>query len=527
MAMQWLNELGDRNPQLLRELRARFQVRSVGATIGISLALQVLVVLFFVLRLPDQPYQQYCLSKAVGECSKIDWRMWWGDIFKILTYLIPYVLCIPGVYAIGNDLSQEAQKGTINILRLSPRSSQNILLGKLIGVPILGYFSLILIMPLHIIAAFLGAISPGFFFSFYLTLVAWTVPIFLATTSLTGFRKPNTQSPSSNGVGPLFIFFILITMPIIQVWNVITVWNWFKVPGLHFENNDFSIKWFSLNINNGFAIPHLFLLVNISLVVAFFYVVLNRAFQKPTAKMKKAHSYGIVLYVTISLLGLILADNLVRTSQAEALAALSVVSAASIFPMLLLIISLLSSRQSILDWLRSRQEIALDMRSQSKPRAAQRSEQIRDWVFGERSPGIIAVCINLLIVFCALFLILFQIKSDEFNSGWIGLLLTITLIANYGFLAQLMLMMETAKRDTWALGSLACAVVIPSIAASLPVLDGGLSYFTPGLWTFLLSRGYRSADLTVANIALIAHVAILYLQIMLFRRKLRQLSRQL
>ncbi|RQH23304.1 hypothetical protein D5R40_27115 [Okeania hirsuta] len=54
------------------------------------------------------------------------------------------VILIGGVYMLVADLAKEKRLGTLNFIRLSPQSIQKILLGKLLGVPILIYLALVL-----------------------------------------------------------------------------------------------------------------------------------------------------------------------------------------------------------------------------------------------------------------------------------------------------------------------------------------------------------------------------------------------
>jgi hypothetical protein len=522
MAMQWLNELGDRNPQLLRELRARFQVRSVGATIGISLALQVLVLLFFVLRLPERSNQHYCLSKAWGECSQINWKMWWGDLCRVLTMLIPYIICIPGIYALTSNISQEAQKGTLNFLRLSPRSSYSILLGKLVGVPILGYLSLALIVPFQILAAVLGGIPIGFLLSFYLMVVAEAGTLFLIAMFI-GFSARNNQTASLGNTQGLaaVIFSIFLVLPSLQTLYSLTISRYFRMDGAY-PDGMAGIKWFSASLSSGLVVPHLFFLANFAMISGWVWFALQRAFRNPGATLlSKLHSYLLVLYSGIFVLGFIFNNG--SSIKFEAGATIAVVLSAVIMSLLY---AVATPRQILLDWMRHRQEVSLAARSQGTSVVTQRSEQIWDWVLGEKSPGVIAIGINLLMAFGMMLITLCQVDSESFAPGLIGAFLTIALIANYGFLVQLLLMMKTAKRNVWAFGGLACAILITGIASALPGL-GFLSYFTLGLWVRLSPRNDLPLELGMAILALMAHGGILFVQMMIFRFQMRQLARQM
>jgi hypothetical protein len=524
MTTNWLNQLGDRNPQLLRELRARFQIRSVAATIGITLVAQILIPIFFTSLLPYDRDTGYCLRAIKGVCQETDWVRWWGDICKTLTYIIPYLLCIPGVFALVTDISQETQRGTLNFLRLSPRSSRNILLGKILGVPILGYFSLLLTLPLHLFSALVGGIPLAFILSFYIALIAWAAVLFLAATFV-GFSTRNNQASfAGNTQGLMMVVLSAIgILPSVQFWNSLTIWQWFGIKALSLDNAP-RLSWFAIAINRGVLLPHIFLGVNLAIVGYWLWLVLQRAFQKPTATLlSKRQSYAIVFYSSVLMLGFFLPGNAGNLGGFERI---SWLSSSFIYASLTLIFALSTPRQMLFDWLRNRQEAALERRSQPHLPDARRTH-LNEWIFGEKSPGVTAIWINLLIIYGVLSLLLPGTLND-FSRTLVGLFLTVTLVANYSLLVQLMLLMETTKRNVWAVGSLVCAIVVPSICAVLPGLNALMGYFTPGLWVMLGSnfKGYYDSPIGVAIFALMIQVLILFLQVSAFRRRLHQMSRQ-
>jgi hypothetical protein len=525
MTTNWLNQLGDRNPQLLRELRARFQIRSVAVTIGISLIIQILIFIFFSSQLPTMADDSYCLE-GVRSCRQTDWVSWWGDICKTLTYLIPYLLCIPGVFALVTDISQETQRGTLNFLRLSPRSSRNILLGKLLGVPVLGYFSLLLTLPLHLFSALVGGIPLAFLLSFYVALIAWTAVLFLAATFV-GFSTRNNQASFAGNTQGLAMVVLstIVILPAIQFWNSVSIWRWFRIKSVSLDNAQWLVKWFTMPINVGVILPHLFLLVNLAIIGYWLWRVLQRAFQKPTATLlSKRQSYAIVLYSAIFMLGFFITGN---QGRQNGFAQIALLASSSIYATLTLIFALSTPRQMLFDWLRNRQEVALARRSEPH-RPSDPVADLKEWIFGEKSPGITAIWINLLIIYGVISLLLAGTMKG-LNHSLVGLFLTVTLVANYSLLVQLMLLMETTKRNVWAVGSLVFAIVVPSICAVLPGLNILMGYFTPGLWVMLAStnsRGNYESPIGLAIFALMIHVLILVCQVSLFRRRLHQMSRQ-
>jgi hypothetical protein len=537
MTASWLNELGDRNPQLLRELRGRFQPRSVLATIGILGVLQILLVLFFLAQLPDEgrSYSAYCIYGAKRIGCALNWKRWWGDLFKALTYIIPYVLYIPGAYALVNDISQETQKGTLNFLRLSPRSSQSILLGKLLGVPILGYFSLLLLLPLHLISGLMGELPVGFFVSFYLGLLAWGALLF--TGSMFAGFSGGTQRKvvGIGGVSGLAIVVLIAIawIPLINFINSITTWYNFGIDGLSFkpfESTPFvPIKWVGWTINADRITPHIFLFANLAFLTYWLWRVLQRAFGKPTATtISKRQGYTIVIYAMCLSLGLVIGNaGAGAGGGAAAFFQIALAASAAIYGSIPLIFLLSTPRQMLLDWSRGRQEVAIAQRAENLSPGKRRSEQIHDRLFGDKSPGVLAILICGLIVYLLISLLL-PVTGKNFGKAVLGLALSFTLVANYAVLVQLMLLLETSKRHVWAVGSLICAIVLPALCTAIPGLNLIAGYFTPGLW-FLLndSSSYRGVDVLVfvGVVAWGLMMVLLVGQGLILRTRLRRLGR--
>ena len=108
------------------------------------------------------------------------WRSWWFDIFNTTTWLALLLLLFLGSYLLVGDIAKEERRGTLDFVRLSPESAQSVLLGKLLGVPVLLYGAIAAALPLHLWAAnnaelpllliasvyLLTATSCGFVFSY-------------------------------------------------------------------------------------------------------------------------------------------------------------------------------------------------------------------------------------------------------------------------------------------------------------------------------------------------------------------------
>jgi hypothetical protein len=533
MTANWLNALGDRNPQLLRELRGRFQPRSVLATIGIVGVLQILLLLFFISGLPGEGsrYSSYCIGGTYAVGCMTDWPRWWGDLCKTLTYIIPYALYVPGAYALVNDIAQETQKGTLNFLRLSPRSSQNILLGKFLGVPVLGYFSLLLLLPLHLISGVFSGMPIGFFVSFYLTLLAWGLLLFTGSMFAGFSGGAQTRVIGMGGASGLAIVVLIAIawIPAINVLNQLLLWPEFLLQrgGI---GRFIPIKWFSLTINQGWLVAHIFVFANIALLTYWLWRVLQRTFRKPTATvLSKRQGYAIVAYTLFLVLGFLVSNKDVSSSEGAGFVQLATLSSIAVYGSLPLIFMLSTPRQILLDWFRGQRELAIAQRAANLSPGKRRSAAIRDRIFGDKSPGVTAILICGVIAYLLISMLL-PATLNRFGWAVLGMTLSMTLVANYAVLVQLMLLLETPKRYVWAFGSVICAIVLPGFCAAIPGLNLLAGYFTPGLWFLLYdTSSYRSlqSSMFLAFVAWGLMMLLLVVQGLILRHQLRQLSRSL
>jgi hypothetical protein len=541
MTTAWLNRLGDRNPQLLRELRGRWQGRGIITTLVIVLLLQLLILLFFAQKLPAPGrWSDYCLNQLSNPSSNVmptlvvdcpvAWQRWWRDIFKFLLYAIPYIFYVPGLYVLLTDIGQETQRGTLNFLRLSPRSAPSLLLGKLLGVPILGYFSLLLLLPLHLWAAMSGAVSLGFLLSFYGSLLAWGGVLFVGAMVI-GLKAPRSGTSVGNfqGLG-IVVLATFALIPSITTWNSATIWPAFRTALDPRDKPERPMDWLMVPINQGYLVPHLFLGLNLAIWGYFVWQVVQRTFQHPTATLlSKRQSYFLMGYGLLFVFGFTLQS---RTPIAEAVRA-ATLAQVGMWLCIGLIATLSTPRQMILDWLQYRQAAALATPGQRPWRPA----ALQDWIWGEKSPGIAAIGLNLLILasFTLPPLVFARVIGAPERQAIVRVLLSLVLVMNYALLAQLMLLLKTAKRNAWAVGILALAILLPLLvffifsignydSASVPGRLGLL--LSPFLWIAFETDGTPSPDYTeLSLVALAIATAGFVLLGGLLNAKLRQLQR--
>ena len=184
--------LSEWNPQLWREWKTRLKWRNLTAT-AIASALGQLTLL--------NSFQESWIGKVE------DQQGLYRSIFQTLFWWALFLLMVMGSYLLVKDIAREEKRGTLAFLRLTPEPSGNILLGKLLGVPILLYLAIALALPLHLGIAIAAGLSPFLVLSFYLLAIcacgfAYSYALLYAVGS-----KAN---PWYVVVGAIFAYFLLL-----------------------------------------------------------------------------------------------------------------------------------------------------------------------------------------------------------------------------------------------------------------------------------------------------------------------------
>ncbi len=235
MNLNFIDRVGEWNPQLMRELKGRLKPFNVIIASAISLLGQLVLFLYQLREIPGEQYSltnQYCNLRKIYEnqqtllygqqnkisqqlesfkslklpekvremqlqkvtieqqltdfnknlstnfcpTDQINMQLWWRDhfeyIFLTLSVMFIFSLLVAGTYSLINNLAQEERSGTLNFIRLSPQSEKSILTGKILGVPILVYLVTGLAVPLHLWSGISAKIAFTYILSFYAVLIA-------------------------------------------------------------------------------------------------------------------------------------------------------------------------------------------------------------------------------------------------------------------------------------------------------------------------------------------------------------------
>ncbi|HHP7243130.1 MAG TPA: ABC transporter permease [Elainellaceae cyanobacterium] len=560
-----LNKLGDWNPQLLRELKGRLKPAGILLGIGISLVFQLLFMTASYGKLPSsqrfvqtitslyctgrmvQPYSTYyeCLRDASGNFV-INWSLWWFDVFHDLSLTGFFILVIMGVYLLISDLHREDRQGTLNFIRLSPSSTRNILTGKMLGVPIILYLAAVLALPLQIWAG-LSAGIPGYLILLFDSVAIAGLHLFYSMAMLFSLATPwlNSVQPwiGSATAGISLFFFSVVSAA--SDYGVV---NWFNLfnpvmltPHLALGANldekldqltlmhsvwsylGFDSHWFYLPIGVAVVGAAGFMIINYSVINYWVWKSLERCFSNPNATLlTKRDSYGLVCCFELLILGFIAQPNTIVSDPLQQrqidISNFSFLLILNSILMMGLIAALSPHRQTLLDWSRYRREQV------RKPRLRVSSTLIQDLLWGDKSPALVAIALNLVIILSAITPFLMWRLNDLFNLEQIivGLALTGMMLLIYAAIAQVALIMRTSRRIVWSMGVVLSAVVAPFFI----ILVSSKIYPVAELWLFSVFPWFTLNSVSASAIVttLIAQLGMLSLLSTWLTRHLRNVG---
>lgn len=484
MTPHFMDYLGEWNPQFARELKGRLRGRNLTLVLGLSIVGQLLIFLSFISKIPGSQnrYGAYCISQDNGACL-FNSLQWWQHLNQLFYWSLPLILVSGGVYLVIADLAREERRGTLNFIRVSPQSSQSILIGKLLGVPVLLFLAVAIALPSYAITAFFAQIPPGDIFSYYLVLAAFCALFYSAAAlfALMGGRHAFVGAGVTLGT-------------LCWLMNL----DWY-----YYGRGWASHQWFGFPLNGDHLFNvRLFALLNCAILSYWIWQGLHRRFRNPAATLiSKKQSYALVFCLNVLFLGLVTsylgADPDPKLSSYLWFDRLSGIAIVNLFLFLGLIAALSPPRQTLLDWARYAHQ-------------AQRQSVLQDLIWGEKSPAAVAIAIGATIT-AVLFIpwvLLWPVDMLSKLQAISAIGFYVILAAIYAVLVQIMLLLKSKKRALWATGVVAAAIGVPLL---ILVLLGGGPQTIPEMYllSILALSGLEYATTTPIFLAFLGHLAIL------------------
>ncbi|MBW4633291.1 MAG: ABC transporter permease [Iphinoe sp. HA4291-MV1] len=615
MIINFLDKLGDWNPQLFRELKGRLKGFNVAIAVAISLLGQLILFLYQLGNLPGErhslvgkycrlrlSYEQernhlfqlsknlhrqldgsvntqplnlnttqeleseivkikaqssdldYYLSKNFCPTDQLDMQMWWREhweyIFLSLSVIFIFTLLVAGTYLLINNLATEERRGTLNFIRLSPQPETNILIGKMLGVPILIYLVVFTAIPLHFIAGRAANIATSYILSFWVVVAACCI-FFYSAALLFGLccRWFSGFQPWL-GSGAVLLF-LMLTMQMASSGPYLLNYSaaWFRLlspfdmtyylfpnPLNNRDNWELiqKVQFFYIPVGTSLVSLIGLHLLNYGLWTYWIWQALKRCFRNPnTTIFSKSQSYLLVACFQVVLWGFTLQykENFCPPCLAGKACACFYdindqiqqnVIWLVLFNLVLLFgfIAILSPhRQTIQDWARYRHQ------NLSVHQSVWRNSLFMDLIFGEKSPSLVAMLIHLVIVTIPLvvWILLAPVLNVHHtnNIDWLinhvgrlnailGVAMFITLMMIYATITQRILLMKTTKRSFWAFGTIGAVIFLPPVILGMLFADHS-KYSTIWLFSTFPWVGLEYASTPTIFMAWLAQVSVFIL----------------
>ncbi|WP_414548979.1 hypothetical protein [Anabaena sp. CCY 0017] len=540
------SKLGELNPQFLREIKGRLKTRNILLAVFISLLGQFILFMSFQAQLPPTPIKlpysnKYCTGisqYSSPECIFdnynhliINWQLWYQDIFSFLSLMGIFSILVGGTYLLINDLATEERRDTLNFIRLSPQPPQSILLGKMLGVPIILYVAMLLAMPLHFWLGLNAKLPLAQILIFYVVLLASSLFYYsgallfgLIASWLGGF-----QAWLGSGFILVFLLFTekglrydLAAKNQFVVLRLISPQYFIPHSVDSFELANF--HWFGLPFGDSFVITSGFTLAIYLIGNYFIWQSLQRCYRDPnTTMLSKQQSYLLTTSFTAIVLGCATWPNVVdkNYSLSRLQENLGILMFLYMGLFLYLIAALMPNRKTLQDWARYRHIYAAKHSGKRK--------LIKDLIQGEKSPGVLAIAINALIavIGMSIFVSVQPIQGFDKTCGFTALIFAFTLLMIYASLAQLLLFMKNGQRLLWANGIVGAVIILPPIVLSMLFNDPGNQTF---LWLFSIVAPILFLDppsnsalgAMLPFLAILGHTAILGLLLLQTKRQLQK-----
>ena len=587
----YIDYLGEWNPQLFREIVGKLKGKNLIITVLTAILTQFLLLIAYLGKLPDASYEivnnsseliyyakeqssRYCTGTLVDNANKgylchqdllnhwvINWQLFWFDIFVTFSLVGIALLLIIGTYLLVTNALIEKKQGTLNLIRLSPQPAGNILLGKILGVPILLYIYVTLGLPLQIVSGLQAQIplslliafdlailaSCGFFYSFSLLLslvIPKSINAVAITTAIAVFLLFTTQlnllSLSFNSKTALDWLLIFNPNNLIIYLGQIT-----GIPNHHLNYSDLNI------FSNVLFTPHdaqeyiepitlknlLFygqalwtktsvgismVILNYCLWTYWIWQSLKRHFyNSENTIISKQQSYWITGYFVAISLGF----TLQTTASYYLFENFIVLQCLLLILFLGLIIALSPQQQTLEDWARYGEALHPKANTPRNQKHKQTNILWRELLLGEKSPSTVAIAINLLIATLYIIpsLVIFPFGESAIDAFW-SLILSMGAILCYSAIAQWLLLMKNNQRVIFASATILALIVVPPL---LLVIAQIIPETTPLAWlfTFLPSLAIENATLSTIAIGILGQWLTITLVTLQITKKLRQAGR--
>lgn len=442
--------------------------------------------------IPGVYYPNRCAVTADAKAYAVDWVHWYETLFVVMGGVLIFAVMGLGTILLIGNLDQERRRGTLNFVRLSPRSSGNILLGQLLGVPSCLYLGVAIALPAHIYTGLQGGLSPIAIASFYAVLAIQTLVFYSAALLLglvnvglgsfqawlgsglvIGFQwfmlliaHTSVTVPSPNAVFGTYLLtpFFSLRQLVPQAFSN----NYAYDPGVELQSPP--VIWFLGHTVGPLEYP-LLVAINGFVLTACLWQALHRRYNNTQGTiLSRRYSYGLTCGLVAMMLGFAVGSgtNLDQASRVITDNGITLTLMITVY-FLGLLVALTPTRQTLQDWARFRQ---------SRVAETHRKSLWRDLVFGDTSSPLLALVINLGIAFGLVFAWVLVTPLALTPAMGLSLLSCMGILLIYGLLSQIITLSRVKKTGVWAGGTIMLSFLLPGM---LVAVLGGIENRFPGL----------------------------------------------
>jgi hypothetical protein len=473
---KFIDRVGDWNPQLFRELKGRLSSNTLIFTLIGSVAIQ----LGFGLLFADGKFQ-------VG--------------FQLLNWLLPIALMMGAIYTLVSDISKEEKAGTLNFIRLSPQSARDIFIGKMLGVPILVYLTVLLWIPQHLVLAIASDASLGLMLAWY-SVIGITTYFCLSIATLYAIAGGR--------------FAIVLSLVLLQpIGAIVSLYNYYlnsaigNATWLTAAANP--IQWFYLPIANNIWLFHGFINLAFLSICHWIWIRIDRYYINPkSTSFTKQQSYWLNLTTQVWLFGLALpilthySDNTPDAVFSE----LAIFSGIGSCLTVGLIPLILPSKQAMQDWSRYRRYHVTSTQQRWWER-----DIVQDLLWHDRSPSVLAMAINLAIpaIIYSVCAIVFIHDLGLVGKFEIGIAISTILMLIYTVIANLLILQSSRTKRSGVALLVGLILFLPLLGSAWATMNLATQQFGINLLLFspLFSVGIQHLSSLEICFDTIAQLAIL------------------
>jgi hypothetical protein len=507
MYLNFIDRISESNPQLFRELTSRLKPAQITIAAAISLTGQILSLMMLGNR------SGYLLDNP----TPTQWKTWFYYNFLWFSGVGIFTLLVFGTYMLVADLSKEEEKGTLNIIRQTPEAAKKILIGKLLGVPILLYIVALLALPLHLFTGLSAGISIYWIGGFYAILIGSC--IFFYSLALLSALIPIGKGSMKAGIFSAAMVLALIKSPSLfdnYTTSFVNSFNWIvgffpwsflekaflvqpDLVGQH-SYKILKIDWYNLPISSSAIATGVFLILNYTLWSFWIWKGLQRWFHRPTTNLlTKGESYLLNAGWHITIIGFAINFPLdtLKERYWSSFCGLMLFDLVLYF---ILVGALTPHYQTIQDWSRYRHHYKF----------GSKGKLWQDLLLGEKSPAIVAIGINAIIASFAMGLwASFVLPSSITISVLSTLAIAISLALIYACVTQLVLLSKNHQRAFLTTVTLISMAILPPMFAIASYTNSPNQ--TPWIWLFSIFPWVGLSGEAIAPVAVISACIVQWL----------------